>query len=67
MCKTSPRTYCFHGDEHVLSLFLDIISKLQLMQVRILYFLFSLIKTDNSASPIFQNLQIVQCVWIRGY
>ncbi len=42
LCMRYPRAMCFHGGEHVLSLFFSDLSKLKSIQVSLIFFAYSL-------------------------
>ena len=60
LCQTFPRAYCFHGGEHVLSLFFSDLSKLKHIQVRqVECFIFYLCYANIFSVPCSKSLQII--------
>ncbi len=66
LCAMYPRTICFHGEEHVLSLFFSDLSKLKPIQVSstFLVCLFWFHFLTYFSAACYQVLQALQCFWI---
>ncbi len=60
LCARYPRAMCFHGGEHVLSLFFSDLSKIKSIQVSQIYSaFFALLLTDKLSVACSEMLQVI--------